>query len=458
MSAEREPERLRVGVLGSRAEGAYWASDLGGRGVDVIFFRELDELLEAEVGLAIVVATPTEAARLSAQVAQRPSSPPFALLVSSGTQEHPHLRLVESLLKGKNEWERTFDAIVDPVAIIDRNGTVVRANLGLARVLELPIGAIVGAPYPALLGVPRPGFADPIGQSLADGQAHTQEVRFDSLPGVQQVTACPYNVADGVLQGAVVIIKDVNEFKEQQERLQQASRLADIGQLAAGVAHEINTPLASIALRAESLLKVADDPRLQAIDVFKNFPRYLKTIDEEIFRCKKIISALLDFSRARRPETRVTDLNALAEKATDLVGHQMKLKQVTLSLKLEADLPHIRADDGQLRQALIVLLMNALDATLPGGHVEVETRRDGADTVVLTVADDGSGISPENLDKIFNPFFTTKPVGQGTGLGLAICHGIVASHGGEIRVDSEIGRGTRLSLVLPVSGGEARRT
>jgi signal transduction histidine kinase len=458
MSAEREPERLRVGVLGSGAEGAYWASDLGGRGVDVIFFKDFDELLAGQVGLAVVVATPAEAARLSAQVAERPSSPPFALLVSSGSQAHPHLRLVESLLKGKNEWERTFDAIVDPVALIDRNGTVLRANLGLARVLDLPIGEIVGAPYPALLGVPRPGSADPIGQSLADGEARTEEVHFESLPGVQQVTASPYSVVDGVLQGAVVIIKDVNDLKEQQERLQQASRLADIGQLAAGVAHEINTPLASIALRAESLLKVADDPRLRAVDSFKNFPRYLKTIDEEIFRCKKIIGALLEFSRVRRPETRVTDLNALAEKATDLVGHQMMLKQVALSLKLEAGLPHIRADDGQLRQALIALLMNALDATPPGGHVEVETRVDGADTVVLTVADDGSGIPPENLDKIFNPFFTTKPVGQGTGLGLAICHGIVASHGGEIRVDSEIGRGTRLSLVLPVSGGQARRT
>jgi len=136
----------------------------------------------------------------------------------------------------------------------------------------------------------------------------------------------------------------------------------------------------------------------------------------------------------------------------------MKLKQVALSLQLEAGLPHIKADDGQLRQALIALLMNALDATPPGGHVDVRTQRGAADTVVLTVADDGSGISPENLDKIFSPFFTTKPVGQGTGLGLAICHGIVASHGGEIRVDSEPGKGARLSLVLPVSGAEARRT
>jgi two-component system NtrC family sensor kinase len=247
----------------------------------------------------------------------------------------------------------------------------------------------------------------------------------------------------------VLILKDVGEVREQQERLLQASRLADIGQLAAGVAHEINTPLASIALRAESLLKAAQDPRLTEIDSFRNFPRYLKTIDEEIFRCKKIIGALLDFSRSRRPEVRDTDLNQLAEKATDLVGHQMRLKQIELRRRLDPTLPRIQADDGQLRQALIALLMNALDATSTGGSVEVITTPSPSGRVTLTVADDGAGIAREHLDKIFSPFFTTKPVGQGTGLGLAICHGIVTSHGGEITVDSELGRGTRVSLVLP---------
>jgi two-component system NtrC family sensor kinase len=454
MSDDRGPQRLRVGVLGSGAEGAYWASDLGGRGVDVVFFKDLDALLEAQVGLAVVVANATEAARLAAQVARRPDSPPFALLVSSGTQAHPHLRLVESLLKGKNEWERTFDAIVDPVALIDRQGTVVRANLGLARVLARPIGEIIGTPYPVLLGPPGPGSADPIAASVAEGEPRTEEVRFANLPGVQQVTTSPYKDADGALQGAVVILKDVNDIKEQQERMQQASRLADIGQLAAGVAHEINTPLASIALRAESLLKVAGDPRLQAVDAFKNFPRYLRTIDEEIFRCKKIISALLEFSRRRPPEVRETDLNALAERAADLVGHQLKLKQIALALRLEPQLPHIRADDDQLRQALIALLMNAGDATPAGGRIEVETRKSGDHEVTFSVTDNGVGIPRENLDRIFSPFFTTKPVGQGTGLGLALCHGIVTAHGGAILVESDPGKGSRFSLVLPIRGPE----
>jgi signal transduction histidine kinase len=425
--------------------------------VDVIFLQDLDALLEAQVGLAFVVASPAEAARVASEAAARPSNPPLALLVTSGGERHPHLHLVESLLQGKNEWERTFDAIVDPVALLDRRGMVLRANVGLASVLGRPIAEIVGSPYLQLLGQLRPGSTDPIAESLADGQARTEEARFEGLPGVQLVTASPYTDADGLLRGAVVILKDVNDLKEQQERLQQASRMADIGQLAAGVAHEINTPLASIALRAESLLRTARDPRLQAVETFKDFPRYLKSIDDEIFRCKKIIGALLDFSRLRPPEARVTDLNALAEKAADLVGHQMKLKQLALSLQLETGLPHIRADDGQLRQVLIALLMNALDATPSGGHITLQTQRQGDDGVILTVADDGVGIPPENLDKIFTPFFTTKPVGQGTGLGLAICHGIVTSHGGEVRVESAVGKGTRLSLVLPISGARERR-
>src|SRR6185503_8641702 len=261
--------------------------------------------------------------------------------------------------------------------------------------------------------------------------------RYARLDGPQLVTTSPLD-HDGS-QGTVVILKHVGELWEQQERMTLASRLADIGQLAAGVAHEINTPLASIALRAESLLKSAEDPELQAVGAFRNFPRYLKTIDEEIFRCKKIISALLDFSRARRPEVRDTDLNALVDRAADLVRHQMKLKRVHLEVLLDAELPPIAVDDGQLRQAIIALLMNALAATPSGGRIEVTTQREG-DSVILTVADTGAGIAPEHLDKLFNPFFTTKPVGQGTGLGLAVCHGVVAAHGGEIRVESHVGK------------------
>src|SRR5258708_26680708 len=215
---------------------------------------------------------------------------------------------------------------------------------------------IISSPYRQILGEPRPGFPDPIALSLADGRPRTEETRFTKLEGTLQVTTSPLlGEADG-RRGLVVILKDVSEFKENQERLLQAVRLADVGQLAAGVPHEINTPLASMAPRAESLPQNAQEPPLLAIHTFKNFPRYLKTIDEEVFRCKKIIGALLDFSRSRKPEVRTTDLNALAERATELVDHQMRLKQVTLSLPPEPTPRPIHAHAVHLRHLLIAPL------------------------------------------------------------------------------------------------------
>ncbi len=456
MAAPEGSDRLRVAVFGLEGDGSKWVAGLVGTGSNVSRVPTPEGLLAPDVDLGVAFLDPAAAVELTRGAASR-AAPPLALLVGASPGDHPHARFLRVVFAGKQDWERTFDSIVDPLALLDHEGLIVRANRPLARAVGSPIEAVHGAPYASLLGAPVGAAAngsptvDPVAATLEDGRPRNVELRYERLSSIHEVSTSPLLGEGGRVEGVVVTLKDVGARREQQERMLRASRLADIGQLAAGVAHEINTPLASIALRAESLLKVADDPRLQAIDSFKNFPRYLKTIDEEIFRCKRIIGSLLDFSRVRKPEVRESDLNALAERAAELVGHQMKIKQVTLSVRLDPTLPRVPADEGQLRQALLALLMNALDATPSGGHVEIETRREGADAVALTVVDSGMGIPPENLDKIFSPFFTTKPLGQGTGLGLAICHGIVASHGGEIRVESEIDKGTRLSLVLPVS-------
>ncbi|HLA76814.1 MAG TPA: ATP-binding protein [Vicinamibacteria bacterium] len=448
MAQGRDP--LRVGVLGEDAESDLQSTSLADR-FEVVRADDLAALVSAHVDLALLSTTPEGAPALAEALSRMAHAPPAVILVNTGAGEHPHSSVVSAIVQAKEQWEKAFDAIVDPVAILDRSGIVARANRGLAEVLGLPFEEVVRAPYAELLGPPLAPSLDPIADSLRDGEPRTHEARFGKLPGLHQVTTSPYRNDAGEVQGVVVIIKDVTSEKEQQERLLRAARLADVGLLAGGVAHEINTPLASIALRAESLLKAAQSPDLLAVPAFKNFPRYLKTIDEEIFRCKKIIGGLLEFSRVRKLEARAVDLNALAERAHDLVGHQLKLKQVALDLKLAPRLPLIHGDDSQLRQALVALLMNALDASSAGGHIEVATRRDGEDGVVLSVTDDGTGIPPENLDRIFNPFFTTKPVGQGTGLGLAMCHGIVASHGGDIRVESKPGSGTCMSLLFPAT-------
>jgi signal transduction histidine kinase len=426
-----------------------WLAFLARQSVDLARVDRLLDLASMDVDHAMAWVTPDEAATLSAELLRRQDAPPITMMTGASEAEHPQTLFIKALVVAKREWEATFDAILDPLAILDTAGVVRRANLGFARAVQRNIRDVVTRTCASLLGPPAAGSADPIALSLADSAARTAEARYSGLPTIHQVTISPWREEDGSLSGLVVLLKDLGEQKEQEQRMQQAARLADIGQLAAGVAHEINTPLASIALRAESLLRSAQDPALAELEAFKNFPRYLKTIEEETYRCKKIIRALLEFSSSRPPETRPTDLNALAERAADLVGHQMKLKQVSLSLRLEPGLGSIPADDGQLRQVLLALLMNALDATSAGGHIEVETcaRADGH--AVLAVKDDGAGIPPEIRAKIFSPFFTTKPFGQGTGLGLAICHGIVTSHGGTLEVESEPGRGTRVAVILP---------
>lgn len=223
---------------------------------------------------------------------------------------------------------------------------------------------------------------------------------------------------------------------EEMERLVQLARLADIGRLAASVAHEISTPLASITLRAESLARGAQDPQLQAVQSFKNFPRYLKSIAEEALRCKEILARLVDFARPPAEEMRPVDLNVLAERAGQLLRHEMMRRRVSLEFRPDPDLPHLDAREGSLGQAILALLLNALDASAEGGKVTLDTGRHGQDAVRVQVTDQGTG-SPE-------------------GLSLTVCRAVASAHGGDTIVEREPGRGSRVALILPLQRPEAR--
>jgi two-component system NtrC family sensor kinase len=447
-SAGRGP--TRVEVFGPRSAVEHWTEITAGRDVQVRAATGAAHFPNATSDLAVALVTPGEAADLAAAIAARAGAagPPVALLLSPPDTDHPLTAFARILAQAKHEWEQAFDAIVDPVIILAADGRMRRANRALAARLDRPFDQLIGEHYAGILGTPTPAV-DPIAEALATGQALVHERRFANLKGVFQVTLSPLSWQHDQ-PGVVVILKDVTEFRDQQARLELAHRLSDIGRLAGGVAHEISTPLASIALRAESLLRHAKDERLLAIDAFADFPRYLKTIEEETFRCKRIIGALLEFSRPRRPEVVANDLNALAEKAAALVGDQMKAKQVTLKLQLGPDLPLVLIDAAQVREALIALLLNAMDACTRGGAVSLETTALPGKEVRVAVTDNGVGIPPENLDKVVTPFFTTKPIGQGTGLGLSICDGVVRAHGGRLELSSTVGQGTRVALILPL--------
>jgi two-component system NtrC family sensor kinase len=272
-----------------------------------------------------------------------------------------------------------------------------------------------------------------------------------------RISKIPMRLGDGAVTHVITIGEDVTEWKEAQERFSQAEKLAAIGQLAAGVMHEINNPLATIAACAESLeLRMADmqqagqAPPADSAD-------FLRIIDQEVHRCKRIVDGLLDFSRPRSVVKTATDINQVIEQTIFLVQHHSRFKKLRMTTALDDTLPRVHANQEQLIQVFMALLINALDAMedTATGSITIHTRRGSsrAEAVVAEVIDEGHGIPGSETSKIFEPFYSTKAPGRGTGLGLSIVYGIVSEHGGRIEVDSRPGSGSTFRILLPADTG-----
>ncbi len=225
------------------------------------------------------------------------------------------------------------------------------------------------------------------------------------------------------------------------DQLVHSENLATIGQLAAGVAHELNNPLGTVLLYADTLLREKGDQDQHRSD--------LQVIVREVQRCKSIVAALLDFARQRQSTVQNVDLNELVLSILEVEKIHPRYQAVRFAVDLDPDLPPIQADPTQLREVFINLMTNAAEAMADGGQLTLCTIAEPPEMVTIIVADTGAGISKENLGKIFIPFFTTKPVGKGTGLGLAITYGIVKLHRGQIDVKSSEGEGTTFTVRLP---------
>lgn len=260
--------------------------------------------------------------------------------------------------------------------------------------------------------------------------------------GLAEAQMClPYLIEQ--LEENVAALRQLHqELQDAQQQLIQSEKLASMGQLAAGVAHEINNPLGSILLYADMMLKEAPKGSQAADD--------LQMIVREAIRCKHIVGDLLNFARQNQVLAQDTDLNALIRAVVDELKEYPAFAQVEFCLHLDPELPIIQADPNQLRQVFVNLMVNSAEAMPDGGRLELSTRRQGADQVAMAVSDTGCGIPEENLGKLFLPFFTTKPIGKGTGLGLAIVYGIVKMHRGQIQVHSQVGAGTTFTITLPV--------
>jgi two-component system NtrC family sensor kinase len=231
------------------------------------------------------------------------------------------------------------------------------------------------------------------------------------------------------------------ELRKTQNQLIQSEKVASLGKLAAGVAHEINSPLTGI-LTYSSLLHKAkkdEDPEKEDLEVIVN----------ETNRCKKIVKGLLDFARQTEPQKALADVNEVIEKSLDLISHQANLLNIKIEKDISPHLPKIMIDAGQIQQVSINILLNAIEAMPEGGSLSISSGIE-EEMIAIRFTDSGIGIPEENLSKVFDPFFTTKKIGKGTGLGLSVSYGIIDKHQGKLEVESRVGKGTTFIAKLPL--------
>jgi len=278
---------------------------------------------------------------------------------------------------------------------------------------------------------------------FATGEIQTVEMDSQATGEARhyRITKIPMRLDGEDISHVITIGEDVTAWRQAQQRLGQSEKLAAVGQLAAGVMHEINNPLATILACSEALaLRFGEEDE------------YLKIIDTEVQRCRRIVEGLLDFSRPKSGHKAASDINAIIEQTLFLLKHHERFKWLTIERQLQKDLPQFQADAERLVQCFMALMLNAMDAMNSRGVLTVRTRRNPqrTDEILVEFVDTGTGIRQEDLPKIFEPFFTTKQQGRGTGLGLSVAYGIVEEHRGRIEVESQMGVGTNFKVFLPV--------
>ncbi|MBI2876028.1 MAG: hypothetical protein HYY20_04030 [Candidatus Tectomicrobia bacterium] len=264
-----------------------------------------------------------------------------------------------------------------------------------------------------------------------------------------QLTDAKERLEQRVAERTLEIERAYRELQEAQQQLVRSEKLAALGTLAAGVAHEINNPLSIVAGCAEGLLSRSREENLSRIPEFEDFPSYLRTIEAEAYRCKAITSKLLDFARQSNPRPSRVEIHHLIEETVAAFRQHYPLSRQEIRLDLYPDPIYLWADGHQLRQVIVNLLTNALDALEDGsGEVAISTRVEGEEWWMV-FQDTGCGISSDHLSRLFDPFFTTKPPGKGTGLGLSLCYGIIEEHGGRLEASSPgPGKGCSFKVVL----------
>jgi two-component system NtrC family sensor kinase len=340
--------------------------------------------------------------------------------------------------------DSVVESLSDGLVVVDLEDRIMRWNRRLETLIGLERGRAIGRRLPAVFDKV---FLESLFAARRDSPhgATLYRVPLVTSHGAQRrllVNAgiAPFQTADEVKVGWIIVLEDITDRANLEEQLRLSEKMAAIGLLAAGVAHEVNTPLTGISSFTQMLLERSepDDPRTQL----------LEKIERQTFRAAKIINSLLNLARPSEGEAGPVDLNGVIGDVLSLLEHQFKTSRIQVRKELTGVPLIIRGVEYKLQQVFLNLFLNARDAMPKGGWLTISARIDGAQAIV-ELSDTGVGIPAEHLTRIYDPFFTTKLEGRGTGLGLSVTYGIVQEHGGTLVCESTVGQGTRFRLVLP---------
>ncbi len=376
----------------------------------------------------------------------------------------------QPLLRERALTQKILDSLPLGLYVIDRSFTIVAWNRtretapwGMKR--EEVIGRNL---FHALPSLRRTRIEEEFRQVFETG-ATLQVEEYSTLEGDRRtfrISKVPLTSVSGLVTHVITLVEDITERRRIERQLLASEKLAGIGQLASGIAHELNNPMATIASCAEGLLKQSHGPP-SALKDSEDFRPYLRIIEEEVYRCKGILVGLSEISREGSGEQHPIDLRALLEGTLRVLSYQLRSRGITVNREFEDDLPLLLGNEGELRQAFLALFINALEAMDRGAILTIRARAAGpgarvlsspptrfqslrsAPGILVEIEDTGRGIPAHLLPRVFEPFFSTKPPGKGAGLGLYICEGIMSAHGGRMEIDSVEGKGTLVRIHLP---------
>ena len=352
-----------------------------------------------------------------------------------------------ALARSEAKYARLVESASDGIFTVDRDGRFTSANRALELATGLTRADLLGASIELVVDDRDRALIQQVLTETLSGARAKAEVRYRSSAGTlreMSMITSPLIEEDGSVSGGLAVVRDVSDERRLMSQMLQQEKLAALGQLVSGVAHELNNPLAGVMAFSQLLLAA---PSVQGEE-----REATETIHHEAQRAARIVTKLLTFARQHTPERRSVDLNEIAIAALELRRYVLRANDVRIDMRLDDDLPRTAADAFQLQQVVLNLYANAEHALAERGAGRVLTVMTGVESglLVLTVGDNGAGIPADRLARIFDPFFTTKPVGEGTGLGLSISDGIVREHGGRIRAESVPGDGASFTIELPI--------